>query len=56
MFVTFSDLEYICSKNFSNSIDNALNFNDVYLTLSQASDIINNDIQRKVNEHISKQK
>jgi hypothetical protein len=43
-------------KRFENSIEKVLNIDDLYLTLSQTAEMEKKDIDRKIDEAISKLK
>ena len=53
-YSSISEIEFCLEKRFANSIENALNVDDVYITLSQCADIEKGDIDRKIQETISK--
>lgn len=50
-----SEIRYILDNRLANSIEDALNLDDAYLTLSSNLDTITGDIERKLNEHIRQQ-
>ncbi len=54
IYAATNDLEHILSKCYANNVNDALNIDDVYLTLSQCSEIEQSDINKKINEIISK--
>ena len=54
IYAATNDLEHILSKGYANNVNDALNIDDVYLTLSQCSEIEQSDINKKINEIISK--
>lgn len=53
-YSAIDEIEYILEKRLANNIEDALKIDDVYLTLSQCSEIEKQDIDRKINEAISK--
>ena len=49
-----SDIEYGLEKRFGSNIDEILILSDKYLTLSQCRDMINQDIENKLNDYLIK--
>jgi len=49
------EASFVLDKNFAENFENALKINDVIVTLAQCSEIVHQDIERKVSDHISKQ-
>ena len=54
MYAAIGDIEHVLDKGYANNINDALNIDDVYLTLSQCNEIEKQDIDRKINDAISK--
>jgi hypothetical protein len=54
IYAAISDIEHILDKGYANNLVDALNIDDVYLTLSQCSEIEKQDIDRKISDAISK--
>lgn len=54
MYAAINDIEHVLEKGYANNVGDALNIDDVYLTLSQCNEIEKTDIDRKINEAISK--
>jgi hypothetical protein len=54
MYGAINDIEHILDKGYANNLVDALNIDDVYLTLSQCAEIEKIDIDRKINDEISK--
>jgi hypothetical protein len=48
------DIEYALQKRFGANIDEILILSDKYLTLSQCRDMINQDIENKLNDYLIK--
>jgi hypothetical protein len=53
-YSAINEIEHVLEKRFANSIQDALNIDDIYVTLSQLNEIETQDIDRKVQEIISK--
>jgi len=49
-----ADIEYGLQMRFGSNIDDILNLSDKYLTLSQCRDLINQDIENKLNDYLIK--
>jgi hypothetical protein len=54
MYATINDIEHVLEKGYANNVNDALNIDDVYLTLSQCAEIEKADIDRKISDAISK--
>lgn len=55
-YSVLNELDFCIEKGYANNIDDVWKIDDAYVTLSMCSSIENQDIQRKIDERISKMK